>query len=73
MRLIENIKKFILNAKQSHTFVFHSSSIPVNIKNYLLKENMLYSPIRGIYILKKSEVYNSESVLENKNSIISKL
>lgn len=73
MRLIENIKKFILNAKQSNTFVFHSSSIPVNIKNYLLKENMLYSPIRGIYILKKSEVYNSESVLENKNSIISKL
>lgn len=73
MRLIENIQKFILHAKQSNTFVFTSSDIPVNIKNYLLKENMLYSPIRGIYILKKSGVYGSEAVLENKNSIISKL
>ena len=73
MRLIENIKKFILHAKQSNTFVFKSSEIPVNIKNYLIKENMLYSPIRGIYILKKSEVYNSEAVRENKNSVISKL
>lgn len=73
MRLIENIKKFILHAKQSNTFVFKSSDISVNIKNYLIKENMLYSPIRGIYILKKSEVYSSEAVLKNKNSIISKL
>ena len=73
MRLLERVKDFILRNKQDNNFVFKSSDIDLGIKNYLLKQNMLYSPIRGIYILKKSGVYGSEAVLENKNSIISKL
>lgn len=73
MRLLEKIKDFILSSKKNNKYVFKSSNIPGNIKQYLLKENMLYSPIRGLYILKKSNVYNSECVLDNKNSIISHL
>jgi hypothetical protein len=73
MRLLERVKDFILRNKQDNNFVFKSSDIDLGIKNYLLKQNMLYSPIRGIYILKKSDVYNSEAVLDNKNSIISQL
>lgn len=73
MRILERVKDFILRNKQDNNFVFKSSDIDLGIKNYLLKQNMLYSPIRGIYILKKSDVYNSEAVLENKNSIISQL
>lgn len=73
MRLLERVKDFILQNKHKNIFVFKSSDIPVSIKNYLVKESMLYSPIRGIYILKKSNVYNSESVFKHKLSVISKL
>lgn len=73
MRILEKVKDFILSSKKKNRYVFQTWDIAMNVKQYLLKENMLYSPIRGIYILKKSDVYNSEVVLENKNSIISQL
>ena len=70
MRVIENVKKFILENKKKQKFVFLSREIPANIKTFLLNENMLYSPIRGIYILKKSEMLINEAIWEHLFSII---
>jgi len=70
MRLIENVKKFILENKKKQKYVFLSKEIPVNIKTYLLRENMLYSPIRWIYILKKSEMLVNEAIWEHLLTVI---
>lgn len=68
--VIEKVTDFILENKQNNTFVFLSKQIDSSIKNYLIKEKMLYSPIRGIYVLKKSNMYSSEVTMEHKFSII---
>ena len=71
--VIIKVKDFILESKEKNKFVFLSKQIDVSIKNYLIKEKMLYSPIRGVYVLKKSDVYPSEATLEHKYAIISLL
>lgn len=73
MRIIEWVKKFIIDNKKKQKFVFSSKDIPGNIKTYLLKENMLYSPIRGIYVLKKSEMMAQEAIQDHLFEIISLL
>ncbi len=73
MRVIENVKKFILENKKKQKFVFLSTEIPANIKTFLLNEKMLYSPIRGIYILKKSEMLINEAIWEHLFAIITLL
>jgi len=73
MRILEWVKKFIIDNKKKQKFVFSSKDIPGNIKTYLLKENMLYSPIRGIYILKKSEMMAQEAIQKHLFEIISLL
>ena len=71
--VIEKVRDFILENKEKNTFVFLSKHIDISIKNYLIKEKMLYSPIRGIYVLKKSDIYPSEATLQHKYTIISLL
>jgi hypothetical protein len=71
--VIEKIRDFILENKEKNKFVFLSKQVDTSIKNYLIKEKMLYSPIRGVYVLKKSDVYPSEATLEHKYTIISLL
>jgi hypothetical protein len=44
--VIEKVRDFILENKEKHNFVFSSKQIDTSIKNYLIKEKMLYSPIR---------------------------
>lgn len=71
--VIEKVRDFILENKEKNTYVFWSKQIDTSIKNYLIKEKMLYSPIRWIYVLKKSDVYPSEATLDHKFTIISLL
>lgn len=73
MRIIEDIKKFILENKKKQKYVFLSKEIPGNIKTYLLNEKMLFSPIRGIYILKKSEMLINEAIEKHIFAIIRSL
>jgi hypothetical protein len=44
--VIEKVRDFILENKKNNKFVFLSKQIDTSIKNYLIKEDMLYSPIR---------------------------
>jgi hypothetical protein len=46
MSILEKSRDFILKHTQKNVFVFSSSGIDSAIKNYLVKEKMLYSPIR---------------------------
>ncbi len=62
MSILEKSRDFILKHTQKNVFVFSSSGIDSAIKNYLVKEKMLYSPIRWIYVLKKTDTFASEVV-----------
>lgn len=73
MRGLEKVKKFIIENKKKQNYVFYSQDIPLSIRTYLGKEKMIFSPIRGIYILKKSDTFESEAILEHKWWIISRL
>jgi hypothetical protein len=56
--VLEQVKVFLKNAKINDSYVYVSKEIKLTIKNYLIKEKMLYSPMRGIYILKKHDQFN---------------
>lgn len=58
--VLEQVKAFLKQAKLNNQFVYESKKIKLTVKNYLVSKNMLYSPIRGIFILKKSEQFDSE-------------
>lgn len=60
--ILEKSRDFIIKHTQKNVFVFRNSDVESSIKNYLVKEKMLYSPIRGIYVLKKSDAFASEVV-----------
>jgi len=53
--LIEQAKEFIEINSSKNNFIFSSSEIKLTIKNFLVKNNYLYSPIKNIFILKKSD------------------
>jgi hypothetical protein len=44
--VLEQVKAFLRNAKVNNSYVYISKDIKLTIKNYLIKEKMLYSPIR---------------------------
>ncbi len=73
MRIIEKVKTFIIENKKKQKYVFLSEEIPGNIKTYLLSEKMLFSPIRGIYVLKKSNMLSQEAIDSHLFDIISLL
>lgn len=71
--VLEQVKAFLKNAKINNTYVYISKDIKLTIKNYLIKEKMLYSPIRGIYILKKHDQFAWDVLEKYKYEVLSKL
>lgn len=71
--VLEQVKAFLKHAKQNNEYVYESKKIKLTIKNYLVQKNMLYSPIRGIFILKKSEQFDSEVLEKFKFNVLEKL
>ncbi len=71
--VLEQVKAFLKSAKQNNEYVYESKKLKLTVKNYLVQKNMLYSPIRGIFILKKSEQFDSEILEKYKYKILEKL
>lgn len=71
--VLEQVKAFLKHAKLNNEFVYESKNIKLTVKNYLVSKNMLYSPIRGIFILKKSEQFDSEVWEKYKFEVLEKL
>lgn len=71
--IIEQAKIFITQSKENNNYVYLSKDIKLALKNYLISNNLLYSPIRGIFILKSSTTSNEEVLEKYKYAIISKL
>ncbi len=71
--VLEQVKTFLKNAKINDSYVYISKEIKLTIKNYLIKEKMLYSPMRGIYILKKHDQFNWDVLSKYKYEVIQKL
>ena len=71
--ILDQVKVFLGNAKQKNNYVFSSKDLKLTIKNYLVQQKMLYSPIRGIYILKKSDQFESEILDKFKFKVLEKL
>lgn len=71
--VLEQVKAFLKQAKLNNQFVYESKKIKLTVKNYLVSKNMLYSPIRGIFILKKSEQFDSEIWEKYKFEVLEKI
>ena len=71
--LIEQAKEFIEINSSKNNFIFSSSEIKLTIKNFLVKNNYLYSPIKNIFILKKSDDDISKKIEKYKYWILEKL
>jgi hypothetical protein len=71
--IIEQAKEFILVNSKNKNYVFSSLDIKLTIKNFLVKNNYLYSPIKNIFILKKSDENISKRIEKYKFEIIEKL
>ena len=71
--LIEQAKSFILENTEKNNFVFNSKEIKTSLKNFLIENWYLYSPIKNIFLLKKNneDIYNK--IEENKFCILEKL
>lgn len=71
--VIEQVKIFLRDSKINNKYVFCSKEIKLTIKNYLVKQKMLYSPIRGIYILKKSDQFTSDVLQKYKYQVLEQI
>lgn len=71
--VLEQVKAFLKHAKQNNEYIYESKKLKLTVKNYLVQKNMLYSPIRGIFILKKSEQFDSEILEKYKLNTLEKL
>lgn len=71
--VVDQVKEFLKTSKVKNCYVYSSNEIKATIKNYLVSQKMLYSPIRGIYILKKSSQFESEILDKFKIQVIWKL
>lgn len=71
--VIEQVKIFLRNSKVNNKYVFCSKEMKLTIKNYLVKQKMLYSPIRGIYILKKSDQFTSDILEKYKYQVLEQI
>jgi len=71
--LINQAREFIEINSSKNNFIFDSSEIKLTIKNFLVKNNYLYSPIKNIFILKKSDDDISKKIEKYKYWILEKL
>ena len=71
--VLEQVKAFLKNAKIHNSYVYSSKEIKLTIKNYLIKEKMLYSPIRWIYIIKKHDQFVWDVLEKYKYEVLQKL
>ncbi len=71
--VLEQVKAFLRNAKKNNTYVYASKEMKLTVKNYLIKEKMLYAPIRWIYIIKKQNQFNWDVLEKYKFQVLSKL
>ena len=71
--VLEQAKEFINKNSKKNKFVFSSSEIKVTIKNFLIQNWYLISPIKNIFILKKSGQKLSEIIDNYKFEILEKL
>jgi hypothetical protein len=71
--VIEQVKAFLRDSKVNNKYVFCSKEMKLTIKNYLVKQKMLYSPIRGIYILKKSDQFTSDVLEKYKYQVLEQI
>ncbi|MCP4522832.1 MAG: hypothetical protein GY828_01300 [Candidatus Gracilibacteria bacterium] len=71
--VLEQVKAFLRREKKNNTYVYTSKEMKLTIKNYLIKEKMLYAPIRGIYIIKKQNQFNGDVLEKYKFEVLSKL
>lgn len=71
--IIEQAKTFILDSKKSNNYVYFSGDIKLSLKNYLIKNKLLFSPIRGLFVLKASSISPGEIIKKYKFNIIKKL
>jgi hypothetical protein len=71
--VLEQVKEFIMENTAKNNFIFNSLDIKTTIKNFLIENNYLYSPIKNIFILKKNDENISEKINDNKFIILEKL
>ena len=71
--VLEQAKDFINSNSRKNNYVFSSKEIKTTIKNFLSENNYLVSPIKNIYILKKSKQKLSEVLDKYKFDILGKL
>jgi hypothetical protein len=69
----DQAKDFILTSKKTWIQVFKSEDIKLSVRNYLVAQELFYTPIRGIYILKKQWLSFDESVKLNIYHILESL
>lgn len=72
-KIIDQAKNFILNSKNNNNYVYYSKDIKLSLKNYLVKNGLLISPIRWIFVLKASSVSFEDTIKKYKYEIIQKL
>lgn len=66
-------KTFIIKSKEENRYVYSSKDIKLSLKNYLVTNKLLYSPIRWIFILKSSSTSSDKIIDKHIYQIISKL
>lgn len=71
--IVEQAKNFILESRKNNKYIYSSEELKLSLKNYLVSSSLLYSPIRGIYILKASSVPWITIINKYKYEIIKKL
>jgi len=71
--VLEQASEFINSNSRKNIYIFSSKEIKTTIKNFLVENNYLVSPIKNIFILKKSDQKLSEIVDNYKFNILEKL
>lgn len=71
--LIEQSREFILQNTSENNFIFNSKEIKTSLKNFLIENWYLYSPIKNIFLLKKSNEDIFKKIEENKFKILEKI
>jgi len=71
--VLEQASEFINSNSRKNIYVFSSKEIKTTIKNFLVENNYLVSPIKNIFILKKSDQKLSEIINNYKFNILEKL
>lgn len=71
--VLEQSQEFIKENSLKNNYVFSSSEIKTTIKNFLVWSNYLISPIKNIFILKRSDDKLSEIIEKYKFEILEKL